>query len=134
MKTSNSDIITRQFTFQWTVHQYRTMINMKVYTNKINTIDNAMVEIVEPSWGRYTDNMVIRNDVTLYFNITLLLLFGHAFFGTFNIMNAVHRMNLVLAAIFLFFLCFPLKFIIAWMVYSTTFGFMIALTCKFKCV
>lgn len=75
-------------------------------------------------------NMVSRNDATLYFNMTLLLLFGHAFFGTFISINTVHRMNLVLVAIFLFLLCFPLGFIIACMVDSPTFDFMmIALMC-----
>lgn len=74
--------------------------------------------------------MVSRHDATLYFNVTLLLLFGHAFFGTFISINRLHRMNLVLVAIFLFLLCFPLGYIFACMVDSPTFDFMvIALMC-----
>lgn len=69
---------------------------------------------------------VSNNDATLYCNITLLLLIGHAFFGTFVSINAVHRMNVVLTAIFLFLLLFPLTFIIACRFDSITVLFMMA--------
>lgn len=93
---------------------------MKVYINSTYVYDEHI-----------SDNMVSRNDATRYFDITLRVLFGYAFFfGTFISINTSHKMNLVLVAI-LFFLCFPLGFIID----SPTFDFMMmALMGKFKWV
>lgn len=83
---------------------------MKVYINSTYVYDEHIL----------SDNMVSRNDATRYFDITLLVLFGYAFFfGTFISINTSHKINLVLVAI-LFFLCFPLGFIID----SPTFDFM----------